>query len=157
MNNATHSLKAKIPAGLGLLLISLIIVGVIVVGQTKKDSASSQSSSLSNNASEATIQTNQTYKDGSYSVIGTYVSPAGIEKIGVILTLAGNVVTGSSVTSGANDPTASSYQSLFKSGYKGYVDGKKITDINLTNVSGSSLTPKGFMDALKEIENNAKA
>ena len=37
-----------------------------------------------------------------------------------------------------------------------WVIGKDIDEVNLTKVSSSSLTPKGFMDALKQIEVEAK-
>jgi hypothetical protein len=158
MNNSTHPFKAKLPAAIGLLFITLIIVGVIVLSDAKKSSDASKPalSSTSKNSSTGT-QTSQTYKDGTYSATGSYTSPGGLEKINVTLTLSGNIVSNSSVISGANDPTASSYQSLFISGYKGKVVGKKISEINLKNVSGSSLTPQGFMSALKTIENEAKA
>lgn len=157
MNNSTHSLKVKVPSAIGLLLITLLIVGVIVLGQTKKDMATSKSASMSTSGNSNTAPSSQTYKDGTYSAKGSYTSPAGAESVTVSLTIASNTVASSTVVSGANDPTATSYQSIFISGYKGYVDGKKVNEINLTNVSGSSLTPQGFMNALKEIENNAKA
>jgi len=48
------------------------------------------------------------------------------------------------------------YQSRFLSGYKQYVVGKNISSVNLTNVSGSSLTPIGFDNALTQIKAQAK-
>lgn len=153
MNNASHPLTAKVPAGIGLLLITLLIVGAITL--TKHDTATKVASSqpASNNA----VSSSQAYKDGTYTETGHYSSPAGTEALYVTLTVANGAVSSSMVTSRANDPTASSYQSLFISGYKGMVEGKKLGDIHLKNVSGSSLTPKGFMDALNKIADDAKA
>ncbi len=37
------------------------------------------------------------------------------------------------------------------------VVGKKIDEVQLTKVAGSSLTPKGFMDALEKVKTEAKA
>jgi hypothetical protein len=41
--------------------------------------------------------------------------------------------------------------------YKQYVVGKKIDEVQLTKVSGSSLTPQGFNDALAKIKAEAKS
>jgi hypothetical protein len=155
MNNASHSLKAKIPASIGILVISLVIVGAIIVTRGDTTSVSKPEKGMSSMAMSPT-QTSQTFKDGTYTKTGSYSSPAGTENVTVTLQLANSVVTGSMVMHGANDPTASSYQSLFISGYKGQVEGKRLSDIKLTNVSGSSLTPIGFMNALQQIENDAK-
>lgn len=153
MNNATHPLTTKIPAAIGILLITLIIVGAIIVTSRDMPSVAATMPTTSSHTAVA----GHTYKDGTYTEVGSYSSPAGTEMITVTLTLANSTVTNSMVMRGANDPTASSYQSLFISGYKGKVEGKKLSDINLTNVSGSSLTPKGFMSALQQIEKDAQA
>jgi len=152
MNNATHPLSTKIPAAIGILLITLIIVGAIIITAHNQPSmtATTQTATVSNVA-------DTTYKDGTYTKVGSYLSPAGIEKVTVTLTVTNGSVSSSSVMNGANDPTASSYQSIFINSYKGKVEGKKLSDINLTNVSGSSLTPMGFMDALHQIEKDAAA
>ncbi len=104
----------------------------------------------------ATVGTS-TYKDGTYTATGSYNSPGGLETVDVTLTLSGDVVTSANVVSGARDPESRRYQSAFISGYKQYVVGKKISSINLGTVSGSSLTPKGFNDAVTKIETQAKA
>ncbi len=98
-----------------------------------------------------------TYKDGSYSAVGSYVSPGGEETIKVDLTLKDNVVTSVKTTAQATKPESKRWQQTFISGYESMVVGKKIEEVSLTKVSGSSLTPKGFMDALAKIETQAKA
>ncbi len=97
------------------------------------------------------------YKDGVYSVVGNYSSPAGAEQIDVNLTLKDGVVTAAEVTPQATVPLSQRFQGQFVSGYKAYVIGKKIDEISITKVSGSSLTPKGFADALAKIKAKAKA
>ena len=96
------------------------------------------------------------YKDGVYSATGSYISPGGQETIGVSLTLKDDVVVDATATAQATRPESVKYQGKFVSGYKTLVVGKKLAEINLTKVSGSSLTPKGFMDALTKIETQAK-
>lgn len=97
------------------------------------------------------------YKNGTYSADGSYASPAGPEKIVVKLTLVNNVVTAADVTPQAVAPISARFQDQFISGYKQYVVGKNIDEINLSVVSGASLTPKGFKDALMKIKANAKS
>ncbi|HEY4509283.1 MAG TPA: hypothetical protein VJC13_03365 [Candidatus Paceibacterota bacterium] len=98
------------------------------------------------------------YKNATYSADGNYFSPGGSEQIAVSVTIKDDVVTAASVNANApSGPTAAKYQSIFVDNFKQYVVGKKIDEINLTKVSGSSLTPKGFNDALAKIKVEAKA
>ena len=97
------------------------------------------------------------YKDGTYTATGSYMSPGGNEQITVTITLANDIITSSSVTAGAYDHTSLRYQDMFISGYKQYVTGQNIANVNLTYVSGSSLTPAGFNSALAQIKAAAKA
>ena len=97
------------------------------------------------------------YKNGTYSATGSYMSPGGEDQIGVSLTLSNDVITAVSATNMAGDHTSSRYQDRFIAGYKTYVVGKKISDVYLTRVSGSSLTPAGFNDALNQIKAQAQA
>jgi uncharacterized protein with FMN-binding domain len=103
------------------------------------------------------VTTTNVYKDGTYSATGSYISPGGHQGLQVTLTLTNDVVTDASVVSGAIDGTSRRYQSMFISGYKQYVIGKKISTLNVGAVSGSSLTPQGFNDAVTQIEAEAKA
>jgi len=95
------------------------------------------------------------YKDGTYEAQGDYVSPGGPEQVGVKLTLKDGVVTDSTFTKMAERPMSVTFQEQFAAGYKEFVVGKKIDDINISKVSGSSLTPKGFNDALAKIKAEA--
>jgi len=98
-----------------------------------------------------------TYKDGTYSATGSYMSPGGYDQLGVSITIKNDIVTASTATNMAGDGRSQRYEDRFISGYKQYVIGKNIANIYLTNVSGSSLTPKGFNDALTQIKSQAQA
>lgn len=98
-----------------------------------------------------------TYKSGTYSAEGAYTSPGGAEHIDVKLTLANGIITDVQVTPKATIPMSQRFQGLFADNYKQYVVGKKLDEVNLTKVAGSSLTPKGFADALAKIKAEAKA
>jgi uncharacterized protein with FMN-binding domain len=97
-----------------------------------------------------------TYKDGSYTADGSYQTPETVEKITVSLTIADDTVTAVKVT---GDPQASEtthYQAQFRSGISALVVGKKLDDISVDRVAGSSLTSKGFNQAVATIRTEAK-
>jgi hypothetical protein len=96
-----------------------------------------------------------TYKDGTYTVVGNYISPGGPESVEVTLTLASDVVVDASVVAQATRPASVNWQGAFIGGYKEYVIGKNIDEITVDKVSGSSLTPKGFNDAVVKIKAEA--
>jgi hypothetical protein len=95
------------------------------------------------------------YKDGSYSSVGNYMSPGGSEQVGLTLTLKDGVITDANFLPKAEEPQSLRFQNQFAAGYKELVIGKKINEVNLIKVSGSSLTPKGFNDAVAQIKAKA--
>lgn len=97
------------------------------------------------------------YKDGAYSSTGNYVSPGGPESIDVTLTVENGIVTAASVESNASLDASKFWQETFISNYQPLVIGKSLSELKLGNVSGSSLTPKGFNDALEDIRQQAGA
>ena len=98
-----------------------------------------------------------TYKDGQYSATTSYDSPGGQEQLGVTLTLKSDKVVKSDLQLLGGAGISHSYQALFASGYLPLVLGKDIDSISLGVVSGSSLTGKGFNEAVKKIEEQARA
>jgi uncharacterized protein with FMN-binding domain len=97
------------------------------------------------------------YQDGEFSAEGMYTSPGGEESIDVTLTLQGDVIEDATVVSNATRPISVKMQTAFIEGFKDQVIGKKISEVSLTKVSGSSLTPKGFNDAIEKIKTEAKS
>lgn len=136
----------------------LIITAVYISNSQKQPTENDRTTNRQNSSEEHAIQkTPSTFKDGTYDTVGSYQSPGGLEKIAVTLTLKGGVVTDTSVQSKAISSDGEKFQKRFISGYKTEVVGKKLDDINLSQVSGSSLTPNGFNDAVKDIQQQAKA
>jgi hypothetical protein len=100
----------------------------------------------------------QSYKAGSYGATGTYQSPAGAEELGVTLTInQAGIITDAKSETMATNPASKKWQGVFTAGVNTEVVGKSIDQVSLGVVSGSSLTPKGFMDALEKIKVQAIA
>lgn len=96
------------------------------------------------------------YKDGEYSVVGDYKSPAGGEEIDVKLTLKGDIITAIEVTPKAENEFSKKWQANFADNYKPYVFGKKLDAVKVDKISGASLTTAGFNAALEKVKTQAK-
>lgn len=160
-----RSKQVMISAGV-LVVIGLMIAGVIAVNQTSQQTAdtteptSSATSSRDSDTSGADTDAaaTGTYTAGTYQARGSYTSPGGTTAIDLSLTIdAAGQVTASNASSATDNPTSRQYQAKFISGYKEQVIGKNISQLKLSKVSGSSLTPKGFNDALSDITNQARS
>ncbi|HET9098493.1 MAG TPA: hypothetical protein VFN51_02650 [Candidatus Saccharimonadales bacterium] len=154
MENSKKPTK-EIAAAIGVLAVVVIIV--LTTSLTSRNKSNMAASTTNPMVMASAKQTNLSFKDGTYTAVGTYESPGGQESIMVSVTLKNNIVSDTSAKSGANDDIAMAYQSQFINGYKKQVIGKKISSLNLTNVSGSSLTSQGFRDAIKQIEQKAQS
>ena len=95
------------------------------------------------------------YTDGDYSATGDYQSPGGPEKIDVKVTLKGDIVTAVTVTPTATSGQAQRYQGEFADGVAAVVVGKKIDELKVDKVAGSSLTSDGFNAAIETIKADA--
>jgi uncharacterized protein with FMN-binding domain len=139
----------------GLLAIALIVIvgfGIFTfAGNGKKEMKPTPSTEPKNTMVQVS------YKDGIYTQVGDYTSPGGAEQIDVKLTLKNGLVTEAEVTPKAERPKSKLMQGIFVENYKSLVVGKNIKDLNLGKVSGSSLTPKGFNDAVEKIKAEAKS
>lgn len=98
-----------------------------------------------------------TYKNGTYSITASYSTPDGLASMGVSLTIADDIITAATVTSGASDRDSKEYQADFIAGYKTAVVGKSLESLQLSRISGASLTTRGFNTALGTIRAQAKA
>lgn len=108
-------------------------------------------------ANDSMMNESSMYKDGTYEMVGNYVSPGGPETVGATVTLANDIITDTTIEVQATRPTSKEKQEDFAANYKPMVIGKNIDEVVLTKVSGSSLTPKGFNDALEKIKAEAKS
>jgi uncharacterized protein with FMN-binding domain len=93
-----------------------------------------------------------TYKDGTYSADGTYVSPNGTETVGVELTLASGTVTAVKITEHPSNPNTRKFQGEFSGGIAAQVVGQSIDGLSVSKVAGSSLTSGGFNQAVEKIK-----
>ncbi len=96
-----------------------------------------------------------TFVDGTYSAQGSYSTPESVETVSVSVTLADNVVTAVTVTGDPQARETEQYQSQFIGGISKEVVGKKLDQISVSRVAGSSLTSGGFMQALDKIKSEA--
>ena len=143
----------------------VVVMGVLIAGLMVVSGCSSQEAvapSVQKPATQVTTpapveEKKNSYKDGSYDVVGTYTSPAGPEEIEVKLVLANGMVSDAEVLVKAENATSKKLQGMFVEGFEKEVVGKSIDEIDLDVVNGSSLTPKGFMDALAKIKEEAGA
>lgn len=116
--------------------------------QTKSSSVSSDNSSDNDEPEDDSV-----YEDGTYQETGAYTNPAGPETIGVTLTIKDDVVTGVGIRKDGINETTKKFQTLFVDGISALVVGKGLDEIGtFSSVNGSSLTPKGFQDALEAIK-----
>ncbi|MBA3724323.1 MAG: calcium-binding protein [Candidatus Levybacteria bacterium] len=164
-NNKTGSSKV------GLAIVGIIVIAFIGIfayqSQTMTQNTTTSPQSNPTTTSESTgtnVTTNDenptqegTYKDGKYTAVGNYTSPGGEEELGVTLTVASGVVTDAIVEVKATRPISKARQTDFAANYKTQVIGKNIDEIQLTKVSGSSLSPKGFNDAVTQIKAEAQS
>ncbi len=160
--------NSNLPKILPIGLIAIIIIAAIIVYNNQNQSKnnvgalSSQfqnsSNSVSNvNPSVTGVQsdTPSSYTDGTYQAIGDYITPGGPREINVGITITNGVVTGTTFESLAEDRESKRFQTEFGDNFQPLVVGKNINELNLTKVSGSSLTPIGFNDALQKIKQQA--
>jgi uncharacterized protein with FMN-binding domain len=96
------------------------------------------------------------YKDGTYSADGNYVSPNGTETVGVELTLSAGTVSDVNITQHPSNPNTRKFQGEFAGGIKAQIVGKKLDELNVSKVAGSSLTSGGFNQAVEKIKAEAQ-
>lgn len=153
--------KGMNPMVLGLLAI--VVVAVIALGamsmrgqQTNENagmpSPTRMAETVTDTGNETMQEDESVYADGIYEVVGAYTSPAGPEELGVTVTVANNLISDVEVEVKATNAVSKKMQTDFADNYKVQVVGKSLDEVNLTKVSGSSLTPKGFNDALQKIK-----
>jgi uncharacterized protein with FMN-binding domain len=104
----------------------------------------------------ATTTETSTYKNGTYTKTGKYVSPGGPEEIEIMVTIEDGVIKEASATPKAVLAGSIKFQTAFSGGFKELIVGKNIDEIMLDKVAGSSLTPKGFNNAIEQIKMDAK-
>ncbi|GAB3532562.1 hypothetical protein GCM10027403_05100 [Arthrobacter tecti] len=95
------------------------------------------------------------FADGTYTATGSYQTPGGEESIEVTVTLESGAVADVSTEPMPSNPTTEQYQGKFSSGIKDEIVGTPIDELNVSKVSGSSLTSGGFKEAIDQIKGEA--
>lgn len=121
------------------------------------EAAPAASSAPSTSAAADTSSTSGSYKDGTYEATGQYSTPESVETIDVTLTVAGDTVTAVEVTGDPQAAESKRYQGEFIGGIQSEVVGKKLDELSVSKVAGSSLTSGGFNKAVDTIKTEAKA
>lgn len=154
---------------IGLAAIAVIGIAVLTMGGKKNPETAQQATptvmeataaptSMPANGTAMEGKTAGAYKAGKYTADGSYTSPAQPETVTVALSMkADGTITDISFKGNATNPTSQKFQGQFSGGYKELVMGKKIDEVKLDKVSGSSLTPMGFNDAIEKIKAEAAA
>lgn len=144
-----------------VVLIAAATAGVVIwtSRSTDKQTVSDDTNKTIDSSTSAAGNSANTsnYKDGTYTAEGKYTTPGGQEAIDVKVTLVGGIIDDIEVTQKPISKEAHTYQAAFVSGYKSQVVGKTIDEVSLSRVSGSSLTPNGFNNALQTIRSDARA
>jgi uncharacterized protein with FMN-binding domain len=179
MDNNTNEPSSQ-NSPMGKMLIPAVVIGLLVfatvayfaLGMNQNKSTSTtqptpdsamQATSVPSPTSGTPVTgtegaaTSSEFKDGTYTATGNYVSPGGPRNVDVSITLKDGVITAADFTGHATDPNSKRFQGEFKDNFKPLVVGKSLDEVSLTKVAGSSLSPKGFMDALDEIKSESQA
>ncbi|WP_375400033.1 FMN-binding protein [uncultured Amnibacterium sp.] len=119
--------------------------------------SSSSSSAASSSGASSSGASSSGYTDGTFTQTAPYQTPGGQETVTVTATLKSGTVTAVKVTGSESTPNAKHYVEAFAGGVGGQVVGKKIADLKVGAIAGSSLTPKGFNAAVAKIAAAAKA
>jgi len=93
------------------------------------------------------------YADGVYTATGQYGSLPS--SIGVTVTLEDDVITAVEVTPHATNPTSLDFQRRFAAAVPAVVVGKRIDEVKVDRLAGSSGTPDGFNAAIQQIKEQA--
>lgn len=127
------------------------------VQPTQQQTVSSSPTMSESESPSASVSNAMMYKDGSYKATGNYTSPGGDESVNVTLVLKNDKVVDATVVGVPAGPNSKQWQAMFVDNYKQSVIGKDIATLQLSKVSGSSLTPKGFNEAVEKIKTEAKS
>ena len=151
MQNKIH------PAIAALIVIAMISVATVAVAKIGDQTI--EEPLLSDTTTSPTPNTSNgsqsSLKDGTYAAVGSYNTPGGVESIGLTVTLNNGIIKDIDLEQQASGGDTAIYQAKFASGYKPLVIGKKIEEVKLNRVAGSSLTSDGFNKALESIKRDA--
>jgi hypothetical protein len=169
-------MENKTPLMLGIAAVAVIGIAIFAfssrppadgtaqnTGGTTVTSAPAQDTTMQDTSMAGTdsamdgAEESSDYADGTYSAVGNYTSPAQEETVSITLTLANGVIESVEYEPETTNDISKRYQTMFDENFEAMVVGKSLDEVSLTKVSGSSLTPKGFNDAIEQIKQEARS
>ncbi len=132
------------------------IAGLSLAGSAAGCAPGQATGTPASSAAPSAAAGSASYKDGTYSADGNYVSPNGTETVGVTLTLAGGAVSDVQITQHPSNPNTKKFQGEFAGGIQSQIVGKSLDEIKVSKVAGSSLTSGGFNQAVEKIKSEAQ-
>lgn len=141
---SAHKINPAIVALIAIVLVGLCTAAVVTWSGNGEDTPQQQEST----------DVDQ-YKDGAYQAEGEYLTPRGNETIRLTISITDDQINEAIVLPEGKSLEAKDYQSRFISNYKEHVIGKKINEVKLSRIAGSSLTSIGFNNALNQIKKDA--
>ncbi|WP_202171354.1 hypothetical protein [Bacillus sp. USDA818B3_A] len=147
------TLKKKIIVTIAGISVTFIISSCQTTDKESEQSRYSSNSGV--NSSSSTAIEEASYADGVYEATGQYGSlPSSIT---VTVTLVDEVITDVKVTPHATNPTSLDLQRSFAAAVPQVVVGKRIDEVKVGRLAGSSGTPDGFNDAIEQIKEQANS
>jgi hypothetical protein len=126
---------------------------------TSTSSANTQINTATETGSKTTtsVVTTTTNKNGKYSFDLSYKVPKGnTERLISEIEVTNDVITGLKNTHTATNRDSKEYQASFETKIQSAVVGKKISDLDLSQVGGASLTTNAFTQGLAQIQEQSK-
>lgn len=148
------STSSKSPIFIGAIVVAVVVLVLAYTMYRRSPADDVQTPIVQPSTATTTVGS---YKDGTYTADGAYTVHAGPEKVTITLTLKDGIVTDSQFQATPNLPMSQRFMDMFANNYKPLVIGKKLSEIHLDKVSGSSYTPIGFNSALEKIKSQAGA
>lgn len=130
---------------------SVLLLTAACGGDEEPADASPTTSETADDASPAAVS------DGDYSAEGSYSNPGGQSEVQVDLTITDGKIADIKVTPQASNGTSKGFQQKFAGGIADEVVGKSLDGLDVSKVSGSSLTSQGFNQAIDQIKADASA
>ncbi|MGL5831071.1 MAG: hypothetical protein ACRCZE_02875 [Candidatus Altimarinota bacterium] len=122
------------------------------------ESTNTEASTMVNSEKPTESEVKVTYNNGTFEGEGSYMSPAGEELVKVSMVLENGLVKSMDLNVDTENNTSKKFKGLFKAGIDELVIGKSLDEIQgFAQVNGSSLTPKGFQQAVEAIKAESKA
>jgi hypothetical protein len=95
------------------------------------------------------------YRNGNYNSTKKYTVPGHDNDINITLNIAGDTVTGYTVSHVWTGPVSKTYLDNFDAAIGAQVTGKPLDNINIGNIGGASLTSVAFGQAVSQIRSQA--